>query len=213
MNISLSIADPSFLIREGLKRVIEESNISLISEIKNHNDFWSNISLNQPDVLIVDYDSKNFIETSDLTRVLQIYPEIRLLVISDDNNKDTILNTVKTGITGYLTKECGKEEIITAINTVAKGDKFFCNKILDVILEKHIIPGNSQDSPELSEREIEITKMITKGMSNKEIADTLFLSIHTVYTHRKNIMRKLNIKSPVELVLYAMETGLIGNEQ
>jgi len=92
---------------------------------------------------------------------------------------------------------------------LSRGEKFFCNKILDVILEKHLIEDKDDcKSASLSEREIELIKLAVKGFSNKEIADKLFLSIHTVYTHRKNIMRKLKIKSPVELVLYALNSGI-----
>lgn len=90
---------------------------------------------------------------------------------------------------------------------MARGEKFICNKILDVILEKNTYDTNNETV--LSERETEIIKLIAEKYSSQEIAEKLFISIHTVYTHRKNIMKKLNMRSPVELILYAIDKGIV----
>ena len=161
----------------------------------------------------MDYSIPNFIEIDELSKINEISANTRLLVISNDRNKDNILKAIKSGATGYLSKECEKDEIINALFTIHKGEKFFCNKILDVILEKESNPSIDSLSINLSDREIEVITLVTSGYSNKEVADKLFISIHTLYTHRKNIMRKLNFKSPVELVLFALDLGLIDNKK
>jgi two-component system invasion response regulator UvrY len=207
--IDIVIADPCFLIREGLKQVVEKQNINLKGEIASSNEFWSKVKKYKPAVLITDYNLKNFIQQDDFSRVIEAYPDTKILVISGDDNKENIFNAIQKGISGYLTKECGREEILNAINSVAKGEKFFCNKILDIILEKKV--GENKDNPGLSERETEIIKLIAQKYSNQEIAEELFISIHTVYTHRKNIMKKLKLKSPVELILFAIDSGIISS--
>jgi len=204
------IADPVFLVREGFKRVTENvKDFTVKGEITKASEFWNKIKSLNPDLLILDYDHPDFFSIEDLKKIDEYSPGTKILIISNHNKKENILKAVRTGALGYLTKECGEEEIIGALEAVSKGEKFFCNKILDVILEKHLKRDDDECKPAaLSMREIEIIQLVVKGFSNREIADKLFLSIHTVYTHKKNIMRKLKIKSPVELVLYALDSGI-----
>ncbi len=209
--MNIIIADPNYLIREGFKSIVN-SNISfnITGEITNNFELWPQIESKKPDLLVVDYSLPNFIKIDELPKVNEISEKTKMMVISDDRNKDNILKAINYGVTGFLSKQCEKEEIIKAILTIDKGEKFFCNKFLDVILEKDNNKLIDSGSLNLSEREIEVITLVTSGYSNKEIADKLFISIHTLYTHRKNIMRKLNFKSPVELVLFALDLGLIG---
>lgn len=212
--MNIIIADPNYLTREGFKNIIKGNNsLNVAAEITKSRDLWPQVETKKPDVLVMDYTIPNFIEIDELERVHEISEKTKMLVISDDRNKENILKAIKYGVTGYLSKQCEKEEIINALYTIHKGKKFFCNKILDVILEKENRPSVDISELNLSEREIEVIKLITSGYSNKEIADMLFISIHTLYTHRKNIMKKLNFKSPVELVLFALDLGLIDTKK
>ncbi len=208
--VNAVIADPAFLVREGFKKIAESmKDFTVKGEITKGSEFWNKLKSLKPDLLVLDYDHPDFIAIDDLKKVDEFSPGTKVLIISSHNKKENILKVIKSGALGYLTKECGEEELIDALEAVSKGEKFFCNKILDVILEKHLAEDDDECKPAaLSMREIEIIKLAVKGYSNKEIADMLFLSIHTVYTHRKNSMRKLKIKSPVELVLYALNSGI-----
>ena len=212
--MNIIIADPNYLTREGFKYIINEnSSLNVAAEITKSKDLWLQVETKKPDVLVMDYTAPNFIDIDELEKVNEISEKTKMLVISDDRNKENILRAIKYGVTGYLSKQCEKEEIINALFTIHKGEKFFCNKILDVILEKQNTPSIDIAELNLSEREIEVITLITTGYSNKEIADMLFISIHTLYTHRKNIMKKLNFKSPVELVLLALDLGLIDTKR
>ncbi|MEM6965044.1 MAG: response regulator transcription factor [Bacteroidota bacterium] len=108
-----------------------------------------------------------------------------------------------------MTKGCDEEEIINAIKATAKQERFFCNKILNFILEKSFAKSDDGTTTPLTTREIEIVRLVVEGKIAKEIADELNLSTHTIYTHRKNIMNKLELKSTSELVLYAVEKGFV----
>jgi DNA-binding NarL/FixJ family response regulator len=211
--INVTIADPVFLVREGLKKVFEKnSSISIKGEIKSRREFWDKLFNTEPDILVVDYDYKDFLEIEELLEVTDRFPDTNIVVISNHDNKENILRIVKAGVLGYLTKECGSDEILRAVNAVYNGQKFFCNKILDLLLEdQYSVNKKLYKQDNLSERETEIIKLIVEGYSNQDIANKLFLSIHTVYTHRKNIMKKLKFKSPVELVLYALNSGIVSN--
>ncbi|MHB8338392.1 MAG: LuxR C-terminal-related transcriptional regulator [Ignavibacteriaceae bacterium] len=206
--IKYVLASPSYLLREGLKAITKENeNISIIGEINNKLDFRTKLMSLQPDILVIDNDSGDFVDIDELRDIFKHSSRTKTLVISDYTNRDNALRIIDSGVLGHLTKECEKNEIVAALESVAKGEKFICSKILDVILEKKQAAAVNESG--LSEREIEIIKLIAEKYSNQEISRVLFISIHTVYTHRKNIMKKLKLKSPVELILYAMDKGII----
>ena len=208
--IEIVTADNSYLRREGLRSILANNSAKITGEIKNGSEFFSKINELKPDILILGSNYGKMVAASELSRIKYFSPKTKLLIISDCKENEKILNAIKLGAIGYLTEECSGEEILKAIDSVAKGEKFFCNKILDVILEKKLDHEPAEDIKEnLTEREIEIIKLITEKYSNQEIAEKLFISIHTVYTHRKNIMKKLHLKSPVELILYAIDSGII----
>jgi len=209
--IEVALVDKHDLSMAGLRSFIAEKNdLSIIKEINTKAALIHCIKENQPDVLIADYNIPGFISLEDLVEAKNLSSRTKLLIISSDNNRGNINRALESGIFGYVTKECSKQEIVKAIYATAKGQKFFCNKILDILLEKHNQKEEEDCEPtNLSQRESEILKLIAEGNSTLSIADKLHLSHHTVNTHRKNILKKLKIKSPTELVIYAINTGII----
>lgn len=160
----------------------------------------------RPHLLIVDYLDREAFSLEDLEQLLREVPELNVLVISSDSHRESILKSVQSGIKGYLTTHCSENEFQLAVESTAHGEKFFCSKILDVILE-HRMP--EQEPAVLTAREKEMLKYFAMGYSAQRIADELHLSPHTVQTHRKSVIKKLRIKSPTEFVIYALDMGLI----
>ncbi|MEJ1241522.1 response regulator transcription factor [Chryseolinea sp. T2] len=205
------IADKQPLTAAGLARFLEDlGDVKVLGFVANANQLRSLIKENPPDVLIVDYNLDGYISRDDLSEVKSYSPDTNILVISSDSNKAAILQVLQLGVLGYVTKYCSREEITQAINAVAKGEKFYCAKILDIIMEKHF-SASPPDAPtsSLTARETEILTLLASGYSTQDVADELHLSPHTVHTHRKSIIRKLSIKSPTEFVIYALDFGLI----
>jgi len=213
--ISVFIADSQDLTRFGLRHLIGgDKNLNFSGEAVNSDDLFESIKSKSPDVLILDYKKTGDFKITDINRIKNASPRTNILVISADEEKLIIHDVLEKGVNSFLTKECDQAEIKNAIYATAKGEKFFCGKILEVIFEKHY--NKSEDEAcqptELTTRELEIVKMITQGFSTKNIAETLCLSHHTIYTHKKNVMKKLAIKSTSELILYAVNTGLVVNQ-
>ena len=211
-NITVALADKQALTRVGLRSFIgEKKDLTLLDDIDSKADLLKILQTKQPQVLMVDYNLRDFITISDLAEVHQLSPGTRILIISSDNNKANIFKVLEIGINGYVTKECSQHEIVGAIYAAAKGEKFFCNKVLDLILEKHLQKEENDEClpTELSVREVEVVQLTASGLNARQIADKLHLSHHTVYTHRKNVMKKLALGSVSELTLYAVKTGII----
>ena len=211
MQIKVLLADNQPLTSAGLRHMLrEKSDLSIVDQATSGDNLQTLIEEHRPDLLIADYNLPGYISKEDLAAVKNYSPHTNVLVVSSDNDKERILKVLQSGVSGYLTKQCSQKEILTAVYSVAKGEKFYCHTILDIIMEKHFSPEPTEIvTNTLTAREIEVLKLLASGYSTKKLADQLHLSPHTVHTHRKSIIKKLKIKSPTEYVIHAMELGLI----
>jgi DNA-binding NarL/FixJ family response regulator len=209
--IKITIADSHFLSRKGLAVLLNENkDFALLAEALSTSDLVNQSRFYKPDLIIIDYTSANF-SLSGLEQIVKKYPEAKLLAITDVQSNSVIAKALNIGITSHLLKDCDQDEIVEAIYKTAKGEQFMCGKIvLNVMDDK--TPSSTEFTCEglnISEREMEIIRLIAEGLSNKEVADKLFLSTHTVTTHRKNIMNKLGVNNTAGLVLFAVRENII----
>lgn len=213
--IKIIIADAQLLIREGLKKIISASDkIELLDEVSSAKELLGSLEKKIPNVIVIDYLQPNYFDIQIVEIIKNKYPKIEFLVISTDNKKDTILKSIDNGVKGYLTKECDAEEIMGAIHAVANHEKFLCHKVIDIIIDKHLHKEEDNCAAlNISSRESEIIKLTAKGWNAKTIAEHLFLSTHTIYTHKKNIMKKLKLKSTSEIIVYAIQNNLIDESE
>jgi DNA-binding NarL/FixJ family response regulator len=211
MMVDVLLADNQPLTAAGLIYFLaDRDDLKIVDQVMHRDQFKDLIKQYKPQLLIVDYNINDYVTIDDVRSVKDISPLTNVLVISADDNKARILSVLQTGVIGYLTKDCSREEILMAIQSTSRGEKYFCHKILDIIMERHFTPEpEANDFSSLTTRETEILKLIASGKSTQQVADELFLSPHTVHTHRKSIIKKLNIKSPTQFVIYALDMGLI----
>lgn len=209
--VKIVLADGEVLVRLGLRHLLsDDPSFEIVAEAADEEELFEELDTHRPGVIILDYNQPDQFSLSTVTRVKKRAPHSHILVISSDNDKKNIYQVLEQGVHSFLTKTCGEEEIIDAVKATAKGDKFFCTRIIDYLLEKSFSKEEESCAPSpLSSREIEILQLIAKGLIAKEIAGLLNLSTHTVYTHRKNIMKKLNLSTSSELVLYAVNNGIV----
>ncbi len=209
--ISIVIADAQYLTRVGLRHILSsQAHFQIVSETSNEQDLLQQLKAQKPRVVILDYDHADKFSHETILRIKQTSPDTNVLVISGDTQKESIYQVLENGVNSFLTKNCHEEEIIDAVQATAKGEKFFCTRVLDYLLEKSF--GNKEENcapTPLTPRQIEIVKLTAKGLIAKQIADMLNLSIHTVYTHRKEILKKLDLKTSSELVMYAVNKGIV----
>ncbi len=165
-------------------------------------------------VVIFNVYSPNDLEIENIRRIRKAYGRIPVLVIAMYFNEIFILKSVKAGAKGILSDKTSRDEIVQAIYTLRNGYEYLGKTVTGIILNSYInrsgLNGNYQeDMSQLSAREIEVLKLICDGMTNQEIADKLFISIRTVETHKTNIMKKINLRSTVDLVKFAIRNNLI----
>lgn len=208
--IGLIIADAQLLAREGLKQVLSDfPEFVLLDVVDSEKTLLASIKKNMPDVIIIDYLHNSKFSVDTIRQIKQYNKKIQILIISSDSFKENILKVIEDGALGFLTKECDEEEIQAAIIATAQGQKFMCHKVVDIIIDNHIHKTEDCTPFNISSRESEIIKLTAKGWNAKTIADHLFLSTHTIYTHKKNIMKKLKLKSTSEIIVYAIQNKLV----
>jgi DNA-binding NarL/FixJ family response regulator len=143
------------------------------------------------------------------------HPDTRVLILSMYTNEDFIFNAVKAGARGYLPKNTSREELLNAIHAIHDGEEYFSDSISRIMLKSYVRKAKEDDLAgpggliPLTTREIEILKLFAEGFINKEISDQLDISIRTVETHKNHIMKKLELKSTVELIKYAIRNKIV----
>jgi DNA-binding NarL/FixJ family response regulator len=209
--VTITIADSQYLTRRGLKQVLNQrQGFRVIAELTTEEELLKHLKTSPPEVLILDYNQPRHFSPETIDKARAIAPQMGILVLSADDHKDRIFKVIQGGVNCFITKECDEAEILDAIQAANTQSRFFCNKVLDFILEKSFAsPADNSAPTPLTPREKEIVVLTAQGLIAKEIAAQLNLSTHTVYTHKKRIMKKLELKSPVQLVMYALENGMI----
>ena len=208
MTTSVLLADFQFLTRQGILSLIQSTpGFQIVHEINDLSELEKAIHKFNPHLVVLDVSGKD----NNLISILESIKKksgVKFLVISNSQNRASVQRLLNMGIKGIVTKDCSEEEITNALFSVSKNNRFFCNKILDLVIEEQDKRENCEPSS-LSPREYEVLTLIAKGNTTIKIADQLFLSVHTVNSHRKNILKKLNVKSPAELIAYAIQSGLV----
>ena len=165
----------------------------------------------RPDILLLDIKMPGLSGLQITKIVSKEYPEIKIIIFSSNIDKETIDEAVKSGCVGYLAKDVEEEEFLYALQKVKSGENYFSKNIQQAVFNNYTEAAKfkTNNNELLSSREIEIVKLFSEGLSYNDIAEKLFISTRTVETHKKNILIKLELKSTVDLVKYAILNGII----
>jgi DNA-binding NarL/FixJ family response regulator len=213
----IMIVDDHPIVREGLSKMIEkEKDFVICGESSNANDAIRKINDIEPDIVIVDISLEGSVNGIDLVKAIkERYPEISTLVLSMYNESLYAERAIKAGASGYISKRKADKIIIKAIRTILNKDLYLSDDIAQSLLKKSLQKSTSKEKkPEsaLSDRELEIFIMIGNGLSMKEVAERLSLSLNTVETHRRHIRDKMEYKNLNELIKSAVRWVMLQNE-
>ncbi|OAI39234.1 hypothetical protein AYO40_01300 [Planctomycetaceae bacterium SCGC AG-212-D15] len=199
------------LFRHGLRALLESA-VRVVGEAKDGPEALQLAKRLRPRVIIMDVaiPELNGIETA--RQILREQPDIRVIMLSMHENREYVYEAVRAGAVGYLLKDVAFAELLNAINAVVAGRTYFSQKVAEVAMEDYVRRATGEGPAiglsALSDREREILSLIAEGNSSKEIARLTHLSSHTVDTHRRNIMKKLDIHDLAGLVKFALRHGL-----
>jgi NarL family two-component system response regulator LiaR len=210
--IKILLAEDHVVVREGTRELIQhEDDMEVVGEAGDGQEAVDISLRTKPDVIIMDITmpAMNGIEATKLIKVKQ--PTIAILILTAYDNDQYVSALLEAGAAGYLLKNIKGRELIDAIRAVHAGESVLHPKIARKVLNRFAIAGNKPEgdfvTDLLSEREMEVLKYAAKGLSNRDIAEQLFLSIRTVQAHLGNIFNKLDVGSRTEAILYGLKKG------
>lgn len=213
--VKVIIADSNQLIRFGLSAILRNyDGLAIVGEATNEGELQEMIANFHPDVVMIDFLADGF-SVDTVNRCKQGKHAPKFVAITSEQSGHTIVNALKAGVDSYIKKDCDINEIVDSVKETGAGGKFFCGQILDAIAKESIDVHDlnllqvSCEPVSLSVRELEVITLIAEGHTNTQIADKLFLSSHTITTHRKNIMQKLGVNNTAAIVMYAVKSGLV----
>lgn len=212
MKYSIALADSQFLITESLKMLIQHSTEYVYEGLaENLHELNLLLESKRIDLLITDFNLIDYKGFDELKKILTQYPEMHVLILTNNITKNELNELIKAGIKAVIYKTADSEEILMAINSALKSKKYYSEEILELLLENKNNHSDLHASIPPTPTEIEIIKLIASGLTTKEIAAKRNVSFHTVISHRKNIFAKLNINNVSELVVYAVRSGIIND--
>lgn len=209
--INVMIVDDHKMIREGLKRILEfEGEVQVIEEADNGQDCLNKLKTAKPDIILLDINMPvmNGIET--LQALKKKRKKYKVLMLTVHNEVEYLLKAVDIGIDGYLLKDADSKELKRAITSVSSGEKFIQPSLIPLLNSKLIARDLDKEKLEkLSSREIEVLKLVSVGMFNKEIGKKLDISERTVKNHMSNIFKKIECTDRTQAAVFAIRNGLV----
>jgi two-component system response regulator NreC len=215
-SIRILLADDHTVMRRGLRALLErQTGFVVVAEAADGREAVDIAAAICPDVAVIDIGMPNLNGIEAARRITEKRPETAVVILSMHADESYVLRALKSGARGYLLKDSPEEDLINAIRAVHQGKAFFSPEISKMLAEDYMRQMRQrgvEDSYELlTPREREILQMLGEGNSNKDVATKLNLSLHTVETHRGNVLEKLNLHSTAEMILYAVRKGIVAS--
>jgi len=212
--IRILLADDHNILRDGMRLLLErQPGFVVVGEAGDGREIVELVNTQSPDVVVMDIAMPNMNGIEATRRIVEKHPTTGVVILSMHYDESYVLRSLKAGARGYLLKDAMKAELIAAIQAVARGKSFFSPKISRILQEDYVQALGRRDADNsyelLTDREREILQLVAEGKTNKEIANTLNVSLYTVDTHRTHILQKLNLHSVPEVILYAVRKGII----
>jgi DNA-binding NarL/FixJ family response regulator len=209
--IRVLLVDDHAILREGLRSLLSlHEDIEVVGEAGDGREALTLADLLKPDVVVMDV-AMPVMDGLEATRLLKLaHPEIRVLILTQHDNREYVFSLLQAGASGYVLKKAGGAEVVAAIRGVSRDGAFLPSGIAREVIDRFVQRAQDEPGrPRLSDRENEVLRLVAEGKTNKEIAELLFLSVKTVMVHRANIMAKLDIHNRTELVKYAIRHGIV----
>ncbi len=212
--IRIMIADDHTIVRQGLARLLnDQPDLTVVGQADNGRAAVDKALDLKPDVIIIDIAMPQMNGLEAAKRIRKKLPKTKILILSMYSHEHYIHDLLETGVSGYLLKDSSGRDIINAIHAAMSDETFLSPSISKVLVDTYLSPRKTSSGAErykqLSNREREVFQLIAEGHSTRQIADMLYVSISTIKSHRAKIMEKLGIESPVKLVHFAIQLGLV----
>ncbi len=211
--IKILVVDDHAIMRDGIRALLSLHNdLEIVGEASEGKEAIEKVQELGPDVVIMDVAMPGMDGLEATRRIRKKNPKVKVLVLTQHDNREYILSAIKAGTSGYVPKRAVGAELVSAIRAVNKGESFLYPSAAAALIEDYLRQAEEEPYDRLTAREREILKLIAEGHTSREIAEMLFISLKTVLGHRTKILQKLDIHNRTELIKYALHKGLVSIE-
>ena len=214
--INVIVVDDHQIVADGIEALLNSTDeIQVVSKVHDLNQLFFDLRKFKARIVLVNVYDANNADIETIRSIMKKHSEVKILILSMSSEESFILKTLKAGAKGYLSKDSYRNQLIEAIYTLRNGYEYYSKSISSVILRSYINQNNQESNKQeldmkcLTNRESEVLKLFADGYGNQKIADQLFISVRTVETHKTNIMQKLQLKTTVDLVKFAIRNDII----
>ena len=211
--ITICITDDHKIVAEGIASfLIGNEQYELVGRSTSGNELLNKLKKRQPNIILLDIKMPGLSGIQLAKIITKEYPKIKILFLSSNNDKESLDEAIKAGGVGYLSKDIEEKEFLLALDKIMSGENYFSTGIQQTLFNDYTNKTKSDiefHDKKISTREIDVIKLIAEGLNHKEIAEKLFISVRTVESHKKNILTKLDLKTTVDIVKYAILNGLV----
>jgi len=210
--IRVLVVDDHAMFREGIRSLLEGyEDVEIVGEAAQGREAIEKVRQLAPQVVLMDIAMPVMGGLEATRRIQKESPNARVLVLTQYEDSEYILSLLRAGARGYISKTATASELVSAIRAVHKGESFLYPSAATTLIEEYLmrVGGEKNEYERLTDREREILQLVAEGHTNREIAESLFISVKTVLRHRTNIMEKLDFHNRTELIKYAISKGLI----
>ena len=218
-SINVMLVDDHEVVLEGLIRILEkQGGVKIVAVARSAEEALEKIEKFPPHVIIVDIQLPGMNGIELIKRIKADYPEIEAITLTVFDDEQFAKQAIKAGAIGYVIKDAAKDELVKAVRAAAKGESLISTSVARKLIEEITEPTGRKKKKEegfedLSQREVDVIKLMARGYNNRQIADILFISEHTVKVHIRNIFRKIGVVDRTNAVLWALERGLVLKDQ
>lgn len=210
--LKVLLADDKEVFREGLARLLEEQeHIEVVSRCSNGKQAIKGVKEKKPDVVLIDNNISDCGSKEATREIKELFPKVQVVLLTDSENEQELFSAIESGATGYLLKDMKVDDLIKSVDLIGKGEVVVSPPLGEKLFGK--FASMRQKEPELqiglTQQELEIVKLLAKGATNKEIAETLFVTENTAKVHLKNILGKLGLRNRQQITAYAAQQGLV----
>lgn len=214
-SIKVMLVDDHEVVLEGLIRILEkQGGIKIVAVARNAEEALEKVKRFPPDVIIVDIQLPGMNGIELIKRIKAGFPGIEAITLTVFDDEQFAKQAIKAGAIGYVIKDAAQEELVKAVRAAAKGESLISTSIARKLIEEMTEPAGKRKKKKegtegLSRRELDVIKLMARGYNNRQIADLLFISEHTVKVHIRNIFRKIDVTDRTNAVLWAIENDLV----
>jgi len=210
--LNVLLADDKEVFREGLARLLDEQEyIEVVSQCANGKQAIKDVKETKTDVVLIDSNILDCGSNEATREIKKSSPQVRVAVLTDSENERELFSAIESGATGYLQKDTKVEDLVKSIDLIGKGEVVVSPPLAEKLVGKFasMRQKEAEEPTGLTDREVEIVKLLPKGLTNKEMAETLFVTENTVKVHMKNILGKLHMRNKQQAAAYAVQQGLV----